>query len=525
MSQSTALAPIQQVREELLPLKVEFGTMLPAHITADKFLEVIVTAVERDPALMLADRASLLIAAKEAANDGLLPDKKEGAFVVFNTKKKVPGRQGSNPNIKPVDVEVTVPSVKWMPMIYGIRKKMFQTDKVVDIQVELVHEHDFYQREAGDDATIIHRPLDFGDRGKVKGGYAIIKTKDGGVYREVMSLEQILAVAKIAKTDTVWNGPFREEMMRKTILRRLAKQVPLSAEVERVVSRDDSMYDLDRSRGLSETRLAALGESRHARVREMSASDMLSDEPIGDGSALDGEAGGGGPAVAESRPDGEGDPKLTAVVAAITAAKSAPDLLVAVEQAIAYVDDGSRLSKEEFDWLDEATVKALADLKIPYTKGEDNFISAIERWIEAHPPRVKGQRKARAPKAVAKKAGPEQAAEPGAAGPGAAPEPGAVDSDAPAAGESVDSAAAEAAAAHPKPNGILNSAKGRQEWEDPDLWVSDMLNKMSTVAGAPAKAFWHANVAFVEFARDHGYPDQAAKILKVALDRGLYQAP
>lgn len=234
----TALAPIQVIERDLAARITTFGNLLPSHIQPTRFQDVVLTALKRDPSLLDADRNSLFLACEEAANDGLLPDKKEGAFVIYNNKVKVRVGNGHATEDK------WVKQVRWMPMIFGIRKKMFQAG-VLEVIVELVYKNDFYQREAGDSGAIVHRPLDFGDRGPVIGGYAIIKTKDGGVFREVMSLEQIDAVERVSKSDSgPWKGPFKPEMQRKTILRRLAKQVPLSPEVERVVSRDDVFYDL-----------------------------------------------------------------------------------------------------------------------------------------------------------------------------------------------------------------------------------------------------------------------------------------
>jgi recombinational DNA repair protein RecT len=523
---STALTQITQVREEIIPLKAEFGTMLPSHIPADKFIEVIITAVERDPALLLADRPSLLIAAKEAASDGLLPDKKEGAFVVYNTKVKVPGEQNPRtPNVKPLDKEIWVKLVRWMPMIFGVRKKMFQTGKVKDIQVELVHEHDVYRRAAGDDAAIVHEPLDFGDRGAIKGGYAIIKTTDGGVFREVMSLAQIEAVAGVSKTDTVWKGPFRTEMMRKTIVRRLAKQVPLSAEVERVLARDDSMYDLGRERLISAAGMAALTDPRHSAARSLSAKEMLEDEAI---RATPAEEENAESTLPAEEPEAEvvateSNPRVVELVTELRNAEDARDLANAVDDVDALVVEGE-VSAEEVNWFGEVITARMNDLGIPRVEGL-TFVASIDAWIAENDPDDDDEGDAGQPEETQAAAG-EPVEREKEHLPDSEPLGGGDDAPAAPEGEAGEAPAPVEAEAeiHFPLRGITSSVVGIREWDDPDLWVSDMLTKLDSVRGEPAKAFWTANQGFVEFARDHGNPEHAGKILAVAIQRGLYVA-
>ena len=237
---SNALTIIEEVREELRPIEAQVAPVLPAHISSQKFMSVCMTALDNNPDLINADRQSLKVACLNAANDGLLPDKREGAFVIFNEKVKRKDPKTGR------DVESWVKAVKWMPMIGGILKKAYQSGKVQSISVELVHKNDTYRRAAGDDAQIVHEPLDFGDRGPVIGGYCIIRLKDADPYREVMSLDQINKVRSVSKSKD--NGPWVtwwEEQAKKTLLRRALKRTPLSAELDQVFQRDDYLYDMD----------------------------------------------------------------------------------------------------------------------------------------------------------------------------------------------------------------------------------------------------------------------------------------
>lgn len=487
MNTSTALVPLQEVREQLLAVKTEIASMLPTHIPVERYNQVVMTALERDPSLLLADRTSLMIAAKEAANDGLLPDKKEGAFVVYRTKVKVPGEQNPRtPNIKPLDVEVWVDQAKWMPMIYGVRKKMFQTGKVRDVQVELVYEHDFYERAAGDDAQIIHKPLDFGDRGAIKGGYAIIATLEGGVFREVMSLAQIEDVAKSAKTQTVWGGVFRTEMMRKTILRRLAKQVPLSTEVERVLARDDAFYDFDAARAVPAGLQA--GGLRHQRARSISSGELFEDKAIKAEPVQD--------AVIEETAKPEHSAEVVEVVTKIRHTPDAEALLELLEQLAEEKKDEAAYTDEENAWIDETLAEQCAAFGVDLSDDDLSFADCIAKHLGIE-------------LETANASEPDQAEEQ-------------VENDTADTSITNDTGEPEREGNERPPLGAtITSALGFQRYEDPELWASDILNKLSAISGAQAVAFWKTNEPFILKARDDGY-GQAERILTVAVTRGLH---
>src|SRR5260370_37569637 len=61
---------------------------LPAHVSVDKFKRVLITAVSSNPELLYANRRTLFTAAVRCASDGLLPDGREAALVVYNTRVK-----------------------------------------------------------------------------------------------------------------------------------------------------------------------------------------------------------------------------------------------------------------------------------------------------------------------------------------------------------------------------------------------------------------------------------------------------
>lgn len=210
-------------RGDIQRMESEISAALPPHIPAERFIRVVITAVQGDPALLDADRKTLFEASMRAAQDGLLPDKREGALVIFKSR------------------------VQWMPMIGGILKKVRNSGELVSIGAHIAYENDRFAYVLGDEERIEHEPKLDGDRGKPRAAYAIAKTKDGGIYREVMSLGEIEKVRKVSRAAN--NGPWVEwweEMARKTVLRRLSKRLPMSTDLDDLIRRDDDLYDFSK---------------------------------------------------------------------------------------------------------------------------------------------------------------------------------------------------------------------------------------------------------------------------------------
>lgn len=222
-----------------------FADALPAHVTVDRFKRILSNAISTDGYIQNAVREnpkSVWNAAMACAKDGLIPDGREAALVVFNTKVKCSD-----------GITRSLATAQYMPMIGGILKMMRQSGEVASLSAQVVYEKDEFDYELGDNERISHKPSLTDDRGKMIAAYAILKTKDGGIYREMMGRQQIMAVKQIskAKDSGPWSGPFESEMWKKTVLRRLAKRAPLSTDVLDLIQRDDGMYELPATTNLS----------------------------------------------------------------------------------------------------------------------------------------------------------------------------------------------------------------------------------------------------------------------------------
>lgn len=247
--------PIAVFREDLSRMTPEFAKALPSHVGADKFTRVVMSAVQQNPDILAADKRTLLGACMKAAQDGLLPDGREAAITVYNTKAgKV---------------------AQFMPMIAGILKKARNSGEISTIAAELVYTNDrFEYRVVNGKPEMIHEPVVFGERGDVLGAYACAVLKDGSTMVEVMSKADIEKVrgASRAKDSGPWVS-WWGEMARKTVLRRLSKRLPSSSDreddLQRTIQRDDELYDLDEQpREVAPAPAAAGRPSSLARVVE-----------------------------------------------------------------------------------------------------------------------------------------------------------------------------------------------------------------------------------------------------------------
>lgn len=214
---SKALTPAQEIKGTLDKMSPQFRAALPAHIPVERFQRVAQTAILNDPGLAKADRRSLMAACVKAAQAGLLPDGREAALVTFKDQ------------------------AVFMPMVGGILKLVRNSGELKSITSQVVYEKDafrYWTDEQGE--HISHEPQIFGERGSPIGVYSLAVLKDGGVYIEVMTAEQISAVKNVSRgKGGPWSGPFETEMWRKTAVKRLAKRLPLSTDIEITLREDD----------------------------------------------------------------------------------------------------------------------------------------------------------------------------------------------------------------------------------------------------------------------------------------------
>lgn len=237
-SQSSAVATPNRWEEFQVQIKAreaEIGSQLPSNVAKDRFVNAAIAAVKQTPDILDATPRSLFASIIKAAQDGLVPDGREGVITVYSTKVK----KGTK--------EVWEKQAQWNPMIFGLRKRARELDDLI-VNAQVVFSGDTFERDEGDNPCITHRPAPLGtDRGDMIGAYAIFKTSAGVIlHREVMdkaAIERTREQSK-AKNSLMWTA-FATEGWRKTVARRGFKSVPCSAPLQQLVQRDDDLFDFD----------------------------------------------------------------------------------------------------------------------------------------------------------------------------------------------------------------------------------------------------------------------------------------
>jgi recombination protein RecT len=214
--------PLVTLREHFDARAGELKNALPVHIPPERFIRVVMTAIGLNLDLLACDRQSLWNACLRAASDGLLPDGREGAIVPFKDK------------------------AQWLPMVGGLLKRFRNSGQFKSIDVDIVRDNDvfhYYKDEHG--PHLNHVPGD--GTGKPVKAYAIANTKDGGIMVEVMSESEINKRRNVsrAKNSPLWTE-WTEEAWQKTVLRNLAKRLPMSSDLDDLIRADDDLYEFNK---------------------------------------------------------------------------------------------------------------------------------------------------------------------------------------------------------------------------------------------------------------------------------------
>ena len=207
---------VRDVENSLKLMNERLVSALPSTITIRQFVTTVLTACTNEPKLLNCDRQSLFLACMKSARDGLLPDGREAALVPFNES------QDEGPSKK---------VVTYIPMYPGLLKKVRNSGELASLSANAVYEKDTFEYELGDNERIVHKPA-MGARGPIFAAYAIAKTKSGGIYRCVISSEDAKKLKAFSKAKKgPWHGPFESEMWIKSAIRRLAKILPQSTDI------------------------------------------------------------------------------------------------------------------------------------------------------------------------------------------------------------------------------------------------------------------------------------------------------
>ena len=216
---STALTPIQQAKSNLAKMEEQFKSLLPSHVPTRGFIRLAIMAAESEPKLLQHPR-SFYSAVKLAAQDGLNLDGRDAALIPYKGK------------------------AKYSPMVGGIIKRARNSGEISSVTPAIVYKNDEFEIDYAKAEPITFKPS-LSDRGEAIGAICIVWYKHGGMEFEWMTKSEIMEVKgcsqqqKSLQWTTFWT-----EGWKKSVVRRLFKRIPMSSELDRVITSDDDFYDM-----------------------------------------------------------------------------------------------------------------------------------------------------------------------------------------------------------------------------------------------------------------------------------------
>lgn len=197
-------------------------TALPRHIQPARMIRVVLAAMQQQPKLLECNPDTVFLSIMRAASCGLEPD--GGAL---GHGYLVPFWSGKNSQLE----------CQFIPGYRGLVQLARNSGDIKDVIGEVVYEKDHFEYELGLAPILKHkRNDDADDPGGLKYAYAIAEFRDGGKKFIVMNKREVLAIKARTQSKTRDGkivGPWKDdeaEQWKKTAVRRICKQLPLSAD-------------------------------------------------------------------------------------------------------------------------------------------------------------------------------------------------------------------------------------------------------------------------------------------------------
>lgn len=197
-------------------------------ISVNRFLATAKTAIQTHPQkdkLEQADRNSLYLAIKKSASDGLMPDGREAALVVYGN------------------------TAQYQPMVQGLVKLARNSGEIESINSEVVFENDEFELYYDFDGTKFkHSPNWKEDRGQPVLVWASVKLKSGEVIARAYPKDRIMQIAsrsKMSKNYQPNQGLDWEEFWRKAAIRNILKYAPKTTAIEKALEANDGEFSFD----------------------------------------------------------------------------------------------------------------------------------------------------------------------------------------------------------------------------------------------------------------------------------------
>lgn len=127
----------------------------------------------------------------------------------------------------------------FQPMYQGLIKLAIRGQVAKSFSANVVYEKDFFEMEEGTNAYIKHKRFLGADRGQRVGCYALAKLRDEQTTFIFMSEEEVQSIKKRSQAvasgrSSPWDSD-EDEMIRKTVIKRLCKLLPKGTEAQELI--------------------------------------------------------------------------------------------------------------------------------------------------------------------------------------------------------------------------------------------------------------------------------------------------
>lgn len=214
------LTPVERTQRLIASRKPELNKMLPKHISIDTFERAANNAIMRNPEIAECDQVSVYDSLMRCSQDGLIPDGREAAIVVYG------GKQGKK--------------AQYQPMVDGVLKRLRQSGLVQSISAKAVFDGDDFDYWVDEDGEHVkYRPsFDATGERKFRLAFAYAKLESGEIVVEVMNKAEIDRVKSSSRAGNSQYGPWAQwydRMAVKSVYHRLARRLPSSSETLQLI--------------------------------------------------------------------------------------------------------------------------------------------------------------------------------------------------------------------------------------------------------------------------------------------------
>lgn len=217
--------PVVAFRTFLEKQKAQLAAALPKHMHPDRMIRLACTEFAKNPLLQKCTPVSVFGAIIQASQLGL-------EIGVLGQAYLVPYRNNKQNTYE----------AQFIPGYKGLISLARRSGEVTSIETHIVYERDTFELTLGVESNIKHVPYLEGDRGAAKLVYGVAKFRDGGYHMEWMTMADVNKIR--ARSKASQSGPWvtdYEQMVRKTLIRRMANYLPMSIELQNALTVSDAV--------------------------------------------------------------------------------------------------------------------------------------------------------------------------------------------------------------------------------------------------------------------------------------------